>query len=101
MTSDLELSSQRNQIVFYWWRNSHRGPAPPAAVDFIALAREIGSCIVLDVQRDPDDFMYRFIGSRVEDFMGGKMTGRRLSEFPSQQPPSTIWSIFCRVRDTL
>jgi hypothetical protein len=47
--------------------------------------------VLVDVERDPLDFRYRYIGTRVRENMNAEWTGKRLSEIPMQRAPNPIW----------
>jgi hypothetical protein len=47
--------------------------------------------LLLDVERDPLDFRYRFIGTAIRENMAAEWTGMRMSEIPIQRAPNPIW----------
>lgn len=77
----------------YWYRV--RGDRPmPARADILPedLVKVAPNMMLLDVFEGPLDFGYRLIGTRVEEFMSDRYTGRRMSEIPHQAPPSKVFS---------
>jgi len=99
MSDTISLTSATNQAVYDWWRSGHDGDALPRQVDFSALGENIASCVVLTVGREPEDFHYRFVGTRVDGFMFQPLTGQSMSALENQKPPSAIWSACCAARD--
>jgi PAS domain len=96
----INLKSEINQTVFDWWHSQCANGELPQCVDFSALASVAMACVVLDVSRNPDDFRYRFIGSRVDEFMSASYTGLYMSVIAGQGQGSQIWSACEKVRDT-
>jgi hypothetical protein len=47
--------------------------------------------ILFAAVREPFDFRYAEIGSRVREISNADHTGRLLSELPHQRPPSRVW----------
>jgi len=52
--------------------------------------------VLVDVERDPLDFRYRYIGITVRENMAAEWTGKRMSEIPMQRAPNPIWPRFYR-----
>lgn len=78
---DLEEMGERDliDIVLYWekvrgacfaptWRNFKLEQLPPAI---------LGCLVVCDFEKDPEDTYYRYFGSRMTEFAGIEMTGKR------------------------
>jgi hypothetical protein len=55
--------------------------------------------ILFDVEREPLDFRYAEIGSRIVAVSNADNTGRRISELPHQRPPSRVWEHFTGALD--
>lgn len=87
------LISPINQAALDYWRSlcSDRGVPARADLQLEDMVDILPNIVLLDVLRDPLDFRYRLIGTRIEEFMAEPYTGRRLSEIPHQAPPSEIW----------
>lgn len=47
--------------------------------------------VLVDVERDPLDFRYRYIGTAIRENMAADWTGLRMSEIPMQRAPNPIW----------
>ena len=47
--------------------------------------------ILFTVNREPFDFRYTEIGSRIRAICNADYTGRLMSELPHQRPPSKVW----------
>jgi hypothetical protein len=88
------LKSPITQAALDYWHDVS-GDRPMPARDDLSLGEMVDflpNLILLDVLREPLDFRYRLIGTRIEEFMAEPYTGRCLSEIPHQAPPSAIWS---------
>lgn len=99
MADPITLTSSTNQAVYDWWQGRCDGDTLPHAVDFAALGEYLESCVVLTVARDPEDFHYRFVGTRIDNFTFQPLTGKSMSALDAQKPPSQIWSACCAARD--
>jgi len=99
MSDTITLKSAHNRAVYEWWRSSHDGGALPRNAVLSTLGKYLASCVVLAVKRDPDDFHYRFAGTRIDEFTHQSLTGLSMSAIDAQKPPSAIWSACCTVRD--
>lgn len=67
----------------------------PSRSDFdplLEIPRLVPNMIVFDVLRDPLDFEYRLMGTKVRTHMMNDLTGTRMSMIEFQAPPSVIWS---------
>ena len=58
----------------------------------LEIPRLVPNMIVFDVLRDPLDFEYRLIGTKVRTHLMHDLTGARMSNVEFQRPPSVIWS---------
>lgn len=63
-----------------------RGQIPASALEPMA-----GQMLIFGIERDPFDFRYLEMGSRMRELSNDDYTGRRLSEIPHQRPPSLVW----------
>lgn len=41
-------------------------------------------CVVVDVQRDPPDFTYRFCGTQIRDLINVELTGKSIDDIPNK-----------------
>lgn len=55
--------------------------------------------ILFEIEREPLDFRYAEIGSRIAAVSNTDNTGRRISELPHQRPPSRVWEHFTAALD--
>lgn len=94
-----ELRSDLNRHALALWNAKRGDEAMPRRIDLLEMAAVIESVLVLDVLSDPRDFHYRFVGSRIDEFLSKPLTGRNMLEVPHQKPPSRIWSAMCKVVD--
>ncbi|HVO02067.1 MAG TPA: PAS domain-containing protein [Candidatus Cybelea sp.] len=88
----------RSKIVLSghdYWQSKRQGRRMPSRADLdppLEVPQLVPSIILLDVLREPLDFRYRLIGTKVRGYLMRDLTGRRMSEIDFQRPPSTIWS---------
>lgn len=71
-----------------------RGTAEmPARRQITAAVLEplVAQTLVFGVEREPLDFRYLEMGSRMRALSNNDYTGRLLSEIPHQRAPSTVW----------
>ncbi|MEC9346113.1 MAG: PAS domain-containing protein [Pseudomonadota bacterium] len=47
--------------------------------------------MILGIERDPLDFIYRLCGTEIDAHMTEPLTGRRVSELPGQRSPQPMW----------
>jgi hypothetical protein len=94
-----DLRSHINRQALAYW-NDKRGSAPmPRKIDLIEITPFIQNVLIVDVLADPRDFYYRFVGSRIDEFLSTPLTGRNMLDLPRQRPPSRIWAAFCKTVD--
>lgn len=62
-----------------------------ASIDGPAFEPLRSQSILFELVRQPFDFRYAEIGSRMQDISNGDYTGRLLSDLPHQRPPSKVW----------
>ena len=77
----------------YWLAKKGDRPFPSRA-DFDPLLEQpklSRNMVLVDVERDPLDFRYRYIGTRVRENMNAEWTGKRMSEISMQRAPNPIW----------
>lgn len=79
-------------VLDYWNALPHvDGVADTLVVDPLALKPALGSIILLDVIDQGRDFHYSLYGSRIAQVSGFDMTGRNLSELPTDAPIQTFF----------
>ena len=77
----------------YWLKKKGDRPYPSRG-DFDPMLEQpklSRNMVLVDVERDPLDFRYRFIGVNVRENMAAEWTGKRMSEIPMQRAPNPIW----------
>jgi len=77
----------------YWLAKKGERPFPSRS-DFDPLLEQpklSRNMVLVDVERDPLDFRYRYIGTKVRENMDAEWTGKRMSEIPMQRAPNPIW----------
>ena len=95
-----ELRSDLNKRALAVWNDKRGGALMPRHIDLLEVTSFIESVLILDVLADPLDFHYRFVGSRIDEFLSKPLTGRNMLDIPHQKPPSRIWTAMCKVVDT-
>lgn len=75
------------------WLAARGSAEMPARRQFLVSALEpLGpQLMVFGIEREPLDFRYLEIGSRMRELSNDDYTGRCLSEIPHQRAPSTVW----------
>ena len=90
-----DVQSEIVRAGYAYWLAGKGVRALPARGDFdplIEIPRLVPSIIIFDVLREPLDFVYRLIGSKVRTHLMQDLTGVAMSEIAFQRPPSVIWS---------
>ena len=89
-----DLRSPITRAGYEYWL-SKKGDWPfPARADFDPLLEQpelSRNMVLVQVERVPLDFRYRYIGTRVRENMSAEWTGKRMSEIPMQRAPNPIW----------
>ncbi len=89
-----DLRSPITRAGYEYWLGK-KGDRPfPVRADFDPLLEQpklSRNMVLVDVERDPLDFRYRYIGTRVRENMDAEWTGKRMSEIPMQRAPNPIW----------
>ncbi len=78
-----------------YWLARKRDRALPSRGDFdppLEIPRLIPNIIIFDVLREPLDFVYRLIGSKIRPHLMQDLTGVRMSDVAYQRAGSTIWA---------
>lgn len=91
----IPYSSDLRALLSYW--EAQRGDRLIASRDNIT-ADDIRSVLptvyMVDVNLEPFDLAYRFLGADIVSRSRGDYTGQRLRDLPSQAPPSQIWRLY-------
>jgi hypothetical protein len=90
---DVQSEIVRQGYAYWLARKGER--ALPARGDLdppIEIPRLVPNIIIFDVLREPLDFVYRLIGTKVRPHLMQDLTGVRMSDVEFQRPPSVIWS---------
>ena len=79
---------------YEYWQRQHRGALPPrrADIDPVDIPALLPHVVLLDVLRDPLDFHYRLIGSRVRYHLNANLHRQRMSQLAHQKSPSHLWT---------
>ncbi len=99
LTSKVVLAGCR-----YWSEKAAAaGRSMPARSALDPILEIPGLCpqlVLMDVQRDPLDFRYRLVGTRLRSEHQADWTGTLMSEIPFQHAPSRVWTVHSRVAET-
>jgi hypothetical protein len=90
-----EVQSEIVQAGYAYWLAAKGERILPARGDFdplLEIPRLVPNMIVFNVHRDPLDFEYRLIGTKVRTHLMHDLTRVRMSRIEFQAPPSVIWS---------
>lgn len=79
--------------VMAYWNSLPKtdGVADTLVVDPLALIPALGYVILLDVVDQGQDFHYALYGSRIAAISGFDMTGKSLSDIPTESPVQTFF----------
>jgi hypothetical protein len=90
-----DVQSEIVRAGYAYWLAVKGERVLPLRADFdplIEIPRLVPNIIVFDVLREPLDFVYRLIGTKVRTHLMQDLTGARMSNIEFQRPPSVIWS---------
>ena len=80
-------------------RQDRRMP-PRDAFDPMSVPRLLPNIVLLEVQHDPLDFLYKVVGNTVNEHSGTPFSGMRMSDFPERRAPNEPWLNSQRVVET-
>ncbi|WP_162938061.1 PAS domain-containing protein [Kiloniella sp. EL199] len=86
------------ELLEYWEALPRVKDLPSRAdIDPQAIPSLLPYCELIDVHRNPLDFEYRLIGTLIDEIATQSYTGLRVSEIPTQNPPSLLFELYERV----
>ncbi|WP_299378046.1 PAS domain-containing protein [uncultured Kiloniella sp.] len=98
---DNSLCLEASHLVklFDYWQSLPRAKELPtrADIDPQAIPSLLPYCELIDVHHDPLDFEYRLVGTLIDEISTQSYTGLRISEIPTQNPPSLMFALYERV----
>jgi len=81
--------------IDHWHKMRGNMPVPlRRALDPVDIPGLLSSSELIDVLGPPIDFRYRLIGDVINRISRGRYAGKRVSEIPSQRPPSQIFDLY-------
>lgn len=94
-----EIRVPLQRRLYDWWVGACAGRAMPpySAFDPVALPWALGHISVVSVL-DDGDYRFRVDGTRVVDYFGVELSGKKLSEHPSAVARNKIGESFAFVR---
>ncbi|HEX7777090.1 MAG TPA: PAS domain-containing protein [Parvibaculum sp.] len=87
-----KLEPKLAQLLAYWQSKRKPGLIPARGdIDPIDIPRLMADVALVDILRDPLDYRYRLVGTRLVEMMGSERTGLRMREvFPPQAVAATV-----------
>ncbi|WP_020592551.1 PAS domain-containing protein [Kiloniella laminariae] len=86
------------ELLAYWNKQAPPGSLPGRKdIDPLDIPQLLPYCELIDVEREPLDFIYRLLGTKIDHITRGKYTGLRVSEIPDQCAPSMIFDLYSQV----
>lgn len=84
---------QRLIAIRAYWTEKRGNRAMPrrADIDPTELRSLLPNVLLLQVLRDPLDFLYRVIGTEIDRHSQASYTGLTVRQIPHRAPPSRVW----------
>ena len=92
-SSDFEMTAPSHKLAFAYWEEA-RGENPLPArsdLDLGRLSSLLPKIVLLDVHRNPLDFIYRVIGNNALQNFTRNYTGVAFSDIPGKGPGSKVF----------
>ena len=95
----LEFESRQLRDMLELWRSKCTGDRLPSRTDFdlCELKSHVGWLVLVDVERDPQRFLYRLIGSNITGLADRDVTGKYFDELYDAETASAATSSYRRV----
>lgn len=89
------LQTENTREAFQFWLDIVQSGAYPTRADVTphSLRKVLPNLILIEVLRDPLDFRYRLVGTKVDYFVGTHFTDLRFSEIRHQAEDSNIFAV--------
>lgn len=90
-----QLSSDITRGTLRYWEAIRGERIWPLRQDLnpMAIVEFLPNVMILGVERDPLDFVYRLTGTQIDENMAGPLKGRRVSELAHQAGPGEYWEL--------
>ena len=90
---NLPLPTPLLQQVYDHWDGLRGGRSTPARADFdpMDIPRALPNIVLIEVRREPLDFLYKVVGSVIVDHSAKPFTGQWMSDIPERRKPSAPW----------
>ena len=86
------------ELLHYWSKQALPGCLPGRKdIDPLDIPHLLPFCELIDVEKDPLDFIYRLLGTKIDHITREKYTGMRVSDIPTQRAPSLIFDLYSQV----
>ncbi len=100
--SDAIQASKCLSLVYDYWQKIRGDKLMPSRADFspASIVVCLPNLVLIDVLRDPLDFRYRLIGTKVDYHSRHYHTGQRISEIPERANPNQVWKNLVAVSES-
>lgn len=90
----MNMTDTQAAIFRHWKSSANKHQGLPSRKDFGLkdLGHHAAHIVIMDIEYNPSDFVYRLIGSSVVENFQEDYTGKPLSLLPGKGPNSTIWA---------
>jgi hypothetical protein len=95
---EIGVSGELLEAALHHWQSlcgENRSLPRPADLDPVTIPRQVlPNSELVEVLSDPLDFRYRLIGTAIYSISHSSYSGLKLSEIPTQAPPSRMFDFF-------
>lgn len=90
-----KLTSRTTMAVLRYWEFIRGDRIWPLRSDLnpMDIVEQLPNVMILGIEHDPLDFIYRLTGTLIDENMAGPLKGRRVSEMPNQAGPGQYWEL--------
>jgi hypothetical protein len=88
--------SPRVELALRYWEAKRGERRMPALADIrlYEIPASLSSMLLLEVRREPLDFIVRFMGVGLRLRLGRDLTGGTITEIPEMRPGSRVWETY-------
>jgi len=90
---NLPLPTPFLQMAYDHWATLRGDRVMPARADFdpMDIPRALPNIVLIEVQKEPLDFLYRVVGSVIVHHSATSFSGQWMSEIPERRSPNAPW----------
>ncbi|KKJ78778.1 hypothetical protein WH95_01550 [Kiloniella litopenaei] len=87
-----------SDLAYKYWLSKCRGDAIPSREDIspAEMVSFLPNILLLDVQKEPLDFRFRLIGTRIVPLLNRDYTGELMSTIENLKSPNSVWKNCCK-----